>query len=117
MSKQEIENVKIEAVKKVYVAWVNSDTTEGRGYNYPLSVSESKSAAIRKGHRKCVQGSDASVRESVAVRVNGVWMAPVHFERPTKEDEAEDKRTEARELALLKAKELGLSDEEIKALQ
>lgn len=67
---------------EVYVAWVNSDLTEGRGYQRPLYVSESKAAVTRLGKGKSTQGCDAEVTQEVAVRIRGKWCAPVDFVAP-----------------------------------
>ena len=105
--------MKIEQSKDVWVVYTNTDCTEGRGYNYPIHVCESEAAAIRLSKRKYIQGSDAPVQKGVAVMVNGSWLAPVRIEVSTTEDDRNQMAINARKDALRKAKEAGLSDDDI----
>lgn len=110
--------------KRVYVVWTNTDLTEGRGFEIPLAVCETEATAIRLGKGKYVQGCDCRVTEFDSVRHGGYWLAPVNIIQPSKEDTAKqavitEKRriTAARDAAIEKAKELGLSDSDIAALR
>lgn len=111
--------------KDVWVAWTNTDCTEGRGQNVPLYTCESESAAKRLGKRGSVQGSDCNVTHEQAVRIdNGPWLAPCKIVAPAPEDRDNDKRLAsarkakaAKEAAIQRAQELGLSEEDIKALR
>ena len=107
----------IEDVKTVYVAWINSDTTEGRGRLIPLHVCDSISSAKRLGAGKNVQGSNADVTPHVAIKVNGHWYAPCRIYTPSIEDDANDKALDMRNKAIEKAKKLGLSDDEVAAIR
>lgn len=117
--------MKITDSKDVWVAWTNTDCTEGRGQSVPLHTCESESTAIRMGKRGSVQGSDCSVTRETAVRIeDGPWLAPCRLVLPSTEDRDNDKRIAAkrqakaeRESAIEKAKELGLSEDDIKALR
>lgn len=111
--------------KAVWIAWTNTDCTEGRGQQVPLAVCEAESTARRMGRRGSVQGSDCEVTEGIAVMVEGraQWLAPCRIHSPTREDEKDEKRLEAerqaaqrKREALERAKVAGLSEEDIKAL-
>ena len=110
--------------KKVFVAYVNDDLTEGKGYNYPLAVCESKHTAMRMGKGKNVQGSNAIIKEHEAIYHNGNWCAPVRIFLPNIEDKEKDKKEKIRsdkiraaEEAMEKARKAGLSEADIKALK
>ena len=102
--------------KVVYVATVNKDLTEGRGSSRILCVSDSESAAKRIGKGKNVQGSNAYVEASLAFKVNFEWFARVDIVKPSNEDNRNDELIAKKLIAINKAKEAGLSDEEIKAI-
>lgn len=112
-----------------YVAWSNTDCTEGRGREYPVVVSWNEETAKRLGKGRYVMGSDCRVTKEVALKVSDGsitgkrWLAPVDFAPETQEDRAkqaakflEESRKARREEAVKKAKELGLSDDDLKAL-
>ena len=109
-------NVEIQETKTVYVAWTNSDLTEGRGRSIPYCVAETQETAERLGRKKSVQGSDCHVSPTTAVKVNHTWLIPGIIETETAEDTKRRKRREAGEAAAIKAKAAGLSDEDIAAL-
>lgn len=46
------------AVEKLFVAWRNSDLTEGRGRNIPITVCESAFLAEKAAKGKSTQGSE-----------------------------------------------------------
>lgn len=108
----------------VYAVWTNTDRTEGRGTEYVIHHCEMESTARRLAKGGGVQGSDCRVTEERLHYLEGKWYAPgPRVERGTREDIAEEaRRAEERRLAELKtaalerAKELGMTDEEITAL-
>lgn len=102
--------------KPVWVAYVNSDTTEGRGYNYPLYVCDSYETAVRLGKGRNVVGSDAEVREEMAIKHDGKWYIPGLIMAESDKDKALRIKREAKESALEKARQY-LSEEEIEALK
>ena len=105
---------------KVYVVVSNSDLTEGRGKHVFIAYCSSASTAKRLARKKGVMGSDAEVREVNLTAIGSTLLIPVSFinlEYPTREDEAEQKRLDALSEIVKKAKDAGLSDEEIKSLQ
>lgn len=110
-------DIEIQDHKTVYVAWTNTDLTEGRGRQVPLAVAELESTAIRLGHAGSVQGSNCGVTSVTAVKVGGHWLAPSIIHAPTPADERAQERTRQRRAAVDRAREAGLSEEEIKAIQ
>jgi len=69
----------IEDTKDVYVAWSNTDLTEGRGGQIPKHVAEVYETAVRLGHKGSVQGCDCPVTKELAVKVGGKWLAPARI--------------------------------------
>ena len=104
-------------IAKAYVAWTNTDLTEGRGVIIPLSICKLKATAIRLGKGKNVQGCDCEITESELFYHDGKLYGPIHLIHPSAEDIAKDVIVTARDKALAKAKELGLTDEELNAIR
>lgn len=102
--------------KRVWIAWGNTDITEGRGQMFPFVISESRACCIRNGKRAYVMGSDCPVEPFECPYVDGRWLAPARFERPSKEDEQADKRQQELEAAIEKARAAGLDEATIKTL-
>lgn len=74
--------------KDVWVAWTNTDTTEGRGWNIPLAVCQTEATARRLGQHGSTMGSDCDVTKEKAVHINGRWCAPSHIIEPDNSDTA-----------------------------
>lgn len=110
-------NEKITDEKDVYIAWTNTDLTEGRGFQYPLAVCDKKATAIRLGKGKSVQGSDCEIRPAKGYRINNQWYYPGRPTGSTKEDDAREKELNKRDEARQKAIDAGLTDEDILALR
>lgn len=109
--------IEIQDHKTVYVAWTNEDLAQGRGRRIPLAVAELEATAIRMGRKGSVQGCDCPVSSVVAVKVEGHWMAPCVIHSPTPADERAQERTRQRRAALDRAREAGLTEDEIRAIQ
>jgi hypothetical protein len=104
-------------IKKLYATWSNTDLTEGRGNQYVISVSETKTTAERLGAKRYVQGTDCPVTEETSVRIDGgPWLVPADINAATQIDIAEEKRLQQRLAAVEKAKAAGLSDGDIAVL-
>jgi hypothetical protein len=106
-------------VEDGYVAWSNTDLTEGRGHQIPLAVCQKEATAIRMGRKKSVQGSDCRVSKCLIFRlVDGglVHYGPIRFTPSTKGDDEVQAKIDSRNAAMARAKKLGMSDEEIDAL-
>ena len=103
----------IQEIKEVWVVYTNTDLTEGRGYDYPLVVCEMPITAMRLARKEYVMGSDAPVRRDFAFKINGHWYSPAHIQPATSADKEQQKKIDAREAVIKKAKDAGLTDEEI----
>ena len=106
--------------KFVFVAYTNTDCTEGRGYDIPIAVCESETTAIRLAKGRYVQGSNGPVRKVEVIEVDGEFFYPtsaVKLVPPTKEDLAQDALLEAKRVAIEKARSAGLTEEDILLLK
>lgn len=104
---------------QLFVAFTNSDLTEGRGFDIPVAVCKLETTAIRLAKKRYVQGSDGPVRQVEMRKIDGQWWiqsSAVHVVQPSKEDTELQSKMDAIKLALDKAKAAGLSDEDIQAL-
>ncbi len=99
--------------KDVFVLYTNTDLTEGRGNQYPISVCESESTAIREGCKKGVQGTDIRAEKEFAVRIDGNWFASVNIIKPTSDDEMKDETAQKIQAIKEKLKNSGLTAEEM----
>lgn len=113
----------MDKTKQVWVVWTNTDLTEGRGGEFPLFVCESEATAYRMSKRQGVQGSDARIAPFEAVLHGNHWCAPIRIHKPTTEDRNADLHREQalladqrRHEALQRAREVGLSEEDIAIL-
>lgn len=105
--------------KTIWVAYTNTDCTEGRGHDVPIAVCTSEATARRLALRKYIQGSDGPVRKMEIVMIDGRWYAPreaLAIVQPTLEDLASQAMIDAKRDALARAKTAGLSDDDLKAL-
>jgi hypothetical protein len=105
--------------KTVFVAYTNTDCTEGRGHDVPIAVCAIEATAIRLARKQYVMGTDGPVRPMELINIDGRWYAPsaaIDIVQPTVEDAAAQALIEAKRVALEKARAAGLSEEEIKAL-
>jgi hypothetical protein len=103
--------------KNVWAVETNTDLTEGRGRQYILCFCEIYATAKRKAHKAGVQGTDARVHKVELIRYNNSWYGPVEIECPSGDDIINQEKYNIKQLAEMKAKELGLSDEDIAALR
>lgn len=99
-----------------YVAWTNTDLTEGRGSSFPLAVCQKEATALRLGKGQYVQGCDCDVTKVELVEHDGRWYGPIRLVYPTVEDNAAQARLDKKHAATEKAKAAGLTDAEIAAL-
>lgn len=82
----------IKAAKKLFAVEVNTDLTEGRGYQYSLCFCEKETTAIRMSKGRDVQGCDGRVSHVQTYMIDGVWYAPRPLVySPTAADEQEEK--------------------------
>jgi hypothetical protein len=105
--------------KILYVAYTNTDCTEGRGTDVPIATCESEITAKRLAKRRYIQGSDGPVREISLLQHDGKWYAPlgcINIIPPSDEDKLEIAAIAAKNSAMDKARAAGLTDDDIKAL-
>ena len=105
--------------RTVWVAYTNTDCTEGRGQDVPIAVCTTEATARRLARKRYVQGSDGPVRTMELVKIDGQWYAPeavLHLIDPTREDMAAQSAIEAKRDAVAKAKAAGLTDADLLAL-
>ncbi|RMH97298.1 hypothetical protein [Stutzerimonas nitrititolerans] len=103
--------------KTIYVVWTNTDLTEGRGHQVPIAYADSVATAARLAKNRGVMGSDADCRRFEAVKHGGHWCAPVSIEPPSEDDKLRDEANARKAAALAKARQLGLTDDDLEALQ
>jgi len=109
--------LKVEVDGTMFVAWVNTDLTEGRGASIPISHCQSRETAIRNGRGKDVQGSDASIDEVPLLRVGQFQYGPVRVQYPSKSDELADAKNKEREELFARLRRLGITEDELKVLE
>ena len=116
----DIDGFEVLSVQDVWITESNEDLTEGRGTQFPLFLSNNEITAYRLGHKNYVQGSDCPVKKSIAIRAtyNGQThvFAPARIHRASQEDEINLKKLKKRNEALMKLKDLGLNEIEVKEL-
>lgn len=107
-----------------YGVHTNTDLTEGRGTEYISRFCVSKTTANRLAKKAYVMGSDAPVEVVNAFKIDGrIFVSGGWIDHPSKEDREGDLKLEqqriakeAKDAALEKAKSLGMTDADIKAL-
>jgi len=107
----------MESERKAWVVYTNTDLNEGRGWQFPLHVCDKEATATRLARKAGVMGSDAEVKPVNLVKVGGAWYGPVHIKQSTKEDDCAQKLLDDRRAAIVRARELGLSDEDLRLLR
>ncbi len=100
--------------KNIFVVVTNSDLTEGRGHPVEIAYCEVEATANRLAKGRGVMGSNADVRNAIAVYANGRWCAPVKIEQPSSEDKRTQEILDRRGIAIAKALELGLTGSDLK---
>lgn len=105
--------------RTVWVAYTNTDWTEGRGHDVPIAVCDAEATALRLARHQYVQGSDGPVRKMELVKIDGKWYAPsaaIAVVEPTREDIAAQAAIDAKREAVAKARAAGLTDTDLAAL-
>jgi hypothetical protein len=98
----------------------NSDLTEGRGREYVAHFCRTLATANRLAKGAYVQGSDAPVVPVKLLILDGVHVLPssiIKIEEPAEEDKHQQAQLDKFNAAVFKAKDLGLSDEDIATLR
>ena len=107
---------KIENKKEAWYVIGNTDNTEGRGRNVVLFTCQTRATAIRLSRKKGVMGSDAHIEKGNTFTCDNTTYGKVYTESPCKEDIDYQTRIDEHEALIEKAKELGLSQDEINKL-
>jgi len=105
--------------RTVWVAYTNTDCTEGRGHDVPIGVCSMEITARRLARKQYVQGSDGPVRSMELVKIDGRWYAPssaINVIEPTREDEAAQRTLDKKRAIVEKAKAAGLTDADLSIL-
>lgn len=105
--------------KTAYVAFTNTDCTEGRGVDMPIALCELEATAKRIARGRYVQGSDGPVRRVELRKIGEQWYAPlsaVPYLAPSLEDLSNQKALDERNAVLEKARKAGLTEDDINAL-
>lgn len=107
----------------VYVVMGSLDRNSGEAPDYPMCITTSLALAKRVGKHRYIQGGDCPIKKNKAYIIDGQWYGPVYIDPPTEKDKEEDKRLlkeevdeRKRQQIIKRAKELGLTDKEIKLL-
>lgn len=103
--------------RDVWIVWSNTDLTEGRGREYPKHICESWETACRLSRGGYVQGSNCPIYKGKAIEYNCVTYVPGFIEYETDEDRKNRTAREKLESAIVRAKALGLSEEDIEILR
>ncbi len=107
------------SIKQVYVAFTNSDCTEGRGYDIPIAVCELEITAMRLAKNQYVQGSDGPVRSFEVKDLDGVKYIPVvavPLHKATKLEQEAQNLLDSKRQVIAKAKAAGLTQNELDTL-
>ena len=102
--------------KDVWIAWTNTNLTDGYGTQYPMAICETLATANRLGKKGSVQGMDCSTSKEKAIKIDGKWMSHFMLQYPSKDDTKRQDEMDKQKQAEDKALELGLTPEEITAL-
>lgn len=111
--------------REIWVVWTNTDLTEGRGTEYALHYCELEATARRLAKGGYVQGCDCRITKKKMFLHENMWYAPgPHITPPSDTDrqveqqlEVERTKQARRDQAIARARELGLSDEDLEILK
>ena len=102
--------------REVYVAWTNTDLTEGRGAKCPLVVCESKETAEHLGKGCCVQGTDCRVTKEEAIVVGFHTYVPGLIVPDPEEIKVAREKKNIRDKVFEKARALGLTEQDLQVI-
>lgn len=104
-----------------WVVVVNTDLTEGRGYQVPLAVCDLEATARRLAEGANVQGSNGEVYRvpltACPDNPHGATLCgPIHLISPSTEDHKVQVQIDKHRKAVQRARDAGLSEEDIQLL-
>ena len=117
MPKKKTETLGVKPYGKCWVAWTNTDLTEGKGGQLPKAICKIEATARRLGKGGSVQGTDCSIEEVELFLYRGRVYGPVHVTFPTRVEERQQERLDVYESVVAKARELGLDPDELAILR
>lgn len=104
----------------VFVAYTNSDLTEGKGTDIPIAVCKLESTAKRLANKRYVQGSNGPVRKIDLKWIDGHWYGKSNdcflITYPTREDEKAQELQDKRTTIIQRIKATGVSDDDLKLI-
>lgn len=104
--------------KEFWSVTINTDLTEGRGYNRIIAICETEATAHRIAVGRNVQGSPGWVNPITLARTPVGWIGvPAEIEYATKGDKEVQAKADLKAQALRKAAEAGLTPEMLAALK
>lgn len=101
---------------KIWIVMTTDDLTEGRTALYALHFCKEEATARRLGKKQFVQGTDCPIQEQ-EIPDQVIRDLRLKIEYPSKDDIVAAEKITAFRTATSRAKELGLSDDEIQALR
>lgn len=117
--KEPRETLEAEEAGHVWAVWTNTDLIEGRGERYVLWASTVEATARRLARGNYVQGADCPVEKLHLYRIGGAAFCSVsvlRMVRPSPDDLENEYKTRARRAAIERAREAGLTEDEISLL-
>lgn len=106
-----------EETKEAFAVVVNTDLTEGRGSNYVKNICELEATAVRLARKADVQGTDGTVMRVTLIKRNATWFGPIQLVYSSEDDRRMQTVMNANRAAEEKARNLGLTDEDLAALR
>ena len=104
----------------LWAVYTNTDLTEGRGREYVKHFCRIEATAKRLAKREYVMGTDCPIKPVRVLFMEGQYVLPanlINVVEPIPEDVEASRRIDAHRAAMDKAKSLGLSDDDIKAIR
>lgn len=98
------------SVIDVWVVMTNTDLTEGRGAEFVYKVCEIEATAHRFSKKMGVQGSDGTIRKTIAIKHGRAVFVPGRIEPPSQADKEAQSDLERRAKILEKMREAGISE-------
>lgn len=106
----------IQDSKSIWIVSVNSDLTEGRGHNVIKANCELEATARRIAKGADVQGSNGRVDPGFAYKIRNCWYVRGTPTTPSRNDIKQEGQLKALHEARQKARDAGLTDDEIRLL-
>jgi hypothetical protein len=111
--------IEIKSTKKAWMVLVNSDLTEGRGFDVVKAVCSTEATARRIAKGASTQGCDGEVLTVDIFKIESgrQWHGPIALVPSTKEDDLRQAIIDKARAAEEKARAAGLTADEISAIR